>query len=1038
MSISSNFWGKCMKKGLKNFLVFLVTAVTATCIGSVFYQFAKNDEVITVSANTVYINYGESLSLDDIGFSRKKADKHTKIDFNAGGEEVTSIIKFDEVNQRYITTAKGGSTTIKITTTNSKYKSFSINVFVGLGSEDCPYYISNEQQLFNIGELFDINSYFTLVNDITITDEHLPIGTNLIEDKYNYREFNGKFNGQFKTISNFNTTLGDYAGLFGIIGANGLVRDLTVKNFDINGSFTNAGAIAGISHGTISKIEVIDSNINNISEDAASVTGGIVGLLQTDHTNSTNSIATIISSMATSHNDSVVASNGIVGGIAGISEGAKIHACYTHLNLRNNGVTIGGLVGKLVVNDNSYIYESYSISSVTQASAGKAGNIVGEIVLAEDVTLDNIDAKMVLLGNYFNNEANSFNGVGVDSNNIASSTSFAVTGRTKSDLKLKSTYIYFLESADNIVYWDGLWSLAHGYFPVIEKANVTAINPSISETTSQTSTLIGSKEELLAKFNTENVSGNFIITNNIDLGGMVWNPVNFKGTFKADENKSYTISNFKIKSTSKYVGFFSILTEATISNITFSDVEILENDTHETVGVVAGYILGNTNIDNIHVNFANISTNAIYVGGIAGYTDNSAIVTISNSYVVFLDVKGSNRNVGGIAGYVGSNTTLSNNAVSSKTGIKGSVRVGGIASTNYGIIDNNAFYGTINSVEDIQDQTYFGGIAGVNYGVISACRTNPNISILNTSTNKSSIGGIAGYNSGNIKDCIVSNEEDNYTLASEKTSQTIYIGGLAGFNYNGTIINSDCNLTSIGTLRQYTYTAGLVCFNYGGKVVGCSVKSNLLGDYTAGLVILNSANGIVDSCFAGKSYKYRANYEGNIVSGLVYSIDSGKIVDCLVNANLTCVHNNGWSVGFVSYMPYKDKVYGIIETCIANVSLNGVGTKFLDCQQDGLFKSTRTTGSIINCVISEDANVEGVKVSGYDYEPIFLWFGKGDKIESASGSNYVIVTAEQLADINTYLDVKSTDFDISSSETDDSKWYFDIAKNYAMPRAIVK
>lgn len=1015
-----------MKKGLKNFLTFLMCIVTISCISSVFYQFAKNDEVISVTANTVYINYGETLSLEDIGFSRKKIDKNTKINFNAGGEQVCSIIKFDEVNKRYVVSDKGGETTIKITTTNKKYKSFEIKVFVGLGTKQNPYYISNEKQLFNIGQLFDLDANYLQVNDITITKPHSPIGADVVQEGiYSYREFNGNFNGNFKTITDFKTTSQDYAGLFAIIGRSGEVSNLTVKNFNIDGFFKSVGAIAGQSYGYISKVEVIDSSITNSNTDINSTTGAIVGTLKTDNSNNQNSIATIISSMATTNTDKFITANGIVGGIAGIAENAKIHACYTHLNLQNEGAGLGGLVGNFIVGNNSYLYESYAITNLTQNNAGKAGNIIGEITLQGGVDLKTINTKLVLLGNYFNNQANTFGGVGVDTYKFSNATSFTIMGRNRNALKSTSTYVYFLEDQNKVVYWDGLWTLSQGQFPALQKANVTPITPKITNANPTQNALIGTKEELLQKFSSASVSGNFIITNHIDLGGATINPVYFKGSFKADNNKSYTISNFKINSNDKSVGFFSVLDNAVVSNITFSNVEILASSNKlNSAGIVAGYVKGNTIIDNVHINFATISTTSTYAGGVVGYTDPSSNIKISNTYVAFLNIKGNNDNVGGIAGYVGTNTSLTDNVVSSKVGIGGIKRVGGIASTNYGTIENNGFYGHIYSIGNINEQTFFGGIVAVNYSKIYNCSTNPNIEILNTSVSKSSIGGIAGYNSSIIENCTVTNENDNYTISGEKSSRTIYIGGLVGFNYKGAIRNSSCNLTSIGSLRNSTFTAGLACINEKGTIYGCTVKSNLLGDFVAGLAIFNYG-GTIDSCFAGISYNTRCNYQGSIVSGLVYSITEGKIIDCLVNANLQGTDNEGWVVGFASFMPYENNSFGIIETCIANVSINGVGKKFLDCQQGGLFSSSRKTGSIINCIINSEAKVKGVIVSSKDKT-------------IASGSNYVVCTNEELANINTYLQANKTDFDINSNNTDNSAWYFDIANNYAMPRVLVK
>jgi hypothetical protein len=270
---------------MKKFLVFLVAVIATVCIGITFYQFAKNDEVIKVNTETIYINYGDKLSLDDIGFSRKEASKETSINFNAGGDEVTSIIKYDELSGCYIPTAKGGATTIKITTTNRKYKAFSIDVIVGIGTEELPYYISNEKQLFDVtNSHINEGACFELVNDIDITEEHNPIG--FIDNKHN--EFNGNFNGGYHKISNLKINSCENGGLFETIGANSQVYNLHIDNAVIDGSFTNAGTLAGTCYGNINKVIISNSTITN--NKTSSNTGAVVGELKSDSNNSTASI----------------------------------------------------------------------------------------------------------------------------------------------------------------------------------------------------------------------------------------------------------------------------------------------------------------------------------------------------------------------------------------------------------------------------------------------------------------------------------------------------------------------------------------------------------------------------------------------------------------------------------------------------------------------------------------------------------------------------------------------------------------------------
>ncbi|MBO5910478.1 MAG: hypothetical protein J6Q15_03105, partial [Clostridia bacterium] len=422
---------------MKKFLIFLVAIIVAVCIGMTFYQFAKNDEIIKVNTETIYINYGDKLSLDDIGFSRIDASKETKINFNAGGDEVTSIIKFDEATNCYIPTSKGGSTTIKISTTNRKYKTFTIDIVVGIGTEENPYYISSEKQLSDIGNIYSLDACFELVKNIEMNNTHTPIG--LIDGKY--KEFNGKFNGNFHTISNLSINNCDYAGLFAIMGANSSVYNLTVDSANIQGSYINAGTIAGICYGNINKVVVLNSTITN--NKSSSNTGAVVGILQTDNLN--NITAGILRTSAYTNKNTLISANGNLGGIAGTVNSAIVHACYTNLCLSNSSSAFtGGLIGQLLVNRNTYVRESYSITQIS--TNGLAGNIIGDINLAPGTKLTDINKSLVLVGLYYDSSINTYSGVASDINKFATSTNFAINGKSTSEMKTKNTYVYYINS----------------------------------------------------------------------------------------------------------------------------------------------------------------------------------------------------------------------------------------------------------------------------------------------------------------------------------------------------------------------------------------------------------------------------------------------------------------------------------------------------------------------------------------------------------------------------------------------------------------
>lgn len=1028
---------------MKKFLIFLVATIVTVCIGIIFYQFAKNDEIIKVEAQTVYINYGDKLSLDDIGFSRIDASKDTKINFNAGGDEVTSIIKYDEVTKCYIPTSKGGTTTIKISTTNRKYKSFNIDVVVGIGTEECPFYISTETQLADIGYKYDLSACYELVNDITLTNVHTPIG--LVDG--NYKEFDGEFNGNYHSINGLKVETCTFGGLFSIIGSNGLVYNININNPIIEGSYLNVGAVSGICYGTINKVVVSNPTISNDS--SIGITGAVVGTLMTD--TFTNNTASILRTSAYTDQNTIIKANSTLGGLAGMVDSAAIQACYTNLLLQNtSNNSTGGLVGNFLVNTNSYIRESYSISVL--GTSGTVGNIAGKIDLASNVTLNNINTKLVLVGLYFDNTLNNFDGVGVDKYNFSSATTFAVNGKSTAEMKTKSNYIYYVNSANELIPWDKVWYRVDGEYPTLTFVNqfdeiiledntqhpTTPDNPNETPDDSDgpditnpdnpnTDTIIiSNKQDLIDSFQTGNlVTGNYILSANIDLEGITWTPVSFTGTFKSNNGNNYTISNFKINSSKLYSGFFYVLSSANISNINFYNVQVVNTGANETAGIVVGYIAGNTVIDNVCINTATISSASKYAGSIVGYVGTN-VVEIRNCQVTNLNISEA-LNVGGIAGYVASNTYINSCKLINSNNISGVDRVGGIASVNYGKINDCYYDGNISSYEIASAAGYFGGLCGVNYGAITNSTTYAEINVVNNATSSSSIyyfvGGLCGYNLGSIYNC--SAYANSYNCS--KSTNAVYFGGLTAYN-RGNLSYCLADVDSIGSVRANVSTAGLSVYNYGGTIFGSFAFANLNGYHVAGLVRLNSNKGIIDSCIAGLDLNSRATFKGVEVVSFAHEIPSGTISNCLVNANLTCTSNSGWIAGFAGFMSCNNDIYGTISYSIANVSFTGIGSKYLDIAQEGLMKKDRTTGTITNCVISEDAKVEDIIISKYSK---FLWFTRNP----GSDSNYIVANANEMKDIETYLDIDTCDFDIESGITD-SKWMYINNTYIPIPRAI--
>lgn len=1042
---------------MKKFLVFLVAIITTVCIGVTFYQFAKNDEVIKVNTETIYINYGDKLSLDDIGFLRKEANKQTKINFNAGGDEVTSIIKFDEATQCYLPTSKGGATTIEISTTNRKYKTLNIDVYVGVGTEENPYYITNEDQLFDVCNAhLNENAWFKVVKDIEITKAHTPIGVTASGNN----EFTGNFDGGYHTISNLKIESCEYAGLFAIIGAGSSVSNLKVVNATLEGEFKNVGVIAGKCFGTINKVVVADAIITN-SNTTASNTGAVVGLLESDATK--NYVASIVRTSAYTDNDTLISSHGTIGGLAGTANLAQIHACYTRLNLKNISASIsGGLVGIFTVNEDAYIRESYSVSTID--STGLSGNIVGNITLDPKTDINNLDKNLVVVGLYFNNTLNSFAGAGSDVYGFTTATNFAVNGKSTDEMRSKKTYIYYVNNSSNIVYWDNVWLLVDGEYPTLtfvskfddinlDDDTQTPNNPDDNtgvdtpvitppDSTTTNAIIISNAKELKANFQPASgvVNGTYILNNNIDLQGATWTPVTFRGTFKSSEGNQYSISNFKIVAKDEfYLGFFYSLTSAKITDITFNGVTT-EGNNLVSAGFVVGHIRGNVVIENVDVLNSKLSVSAESAGGIAGYVSNITKLEKCDLQNVVIN---NSEFVGGVVGYASEDTYIIACKLKNSNSISGSYSVGGIASVNKGFISKCSFAGTI-GVKNGKLNAYFGGLVGTNYNSIAHSTTYAEIQASNTNTTAGAvyyIGGLTGYNDGDIT---YSNAYAN-EYSAKNSVNTVYIAGLSAYN-KGSISYSVADVNKMGSINNHIRTAGLISINYGGKVYGCFSFGDLYGYHVAGIVYTNTNNGTIDNCMSSKTANLAENleyfdgsriyeqplkaepllatYEGVNVAGVAYRVISGTVSNCLVNADLICADTNGWVAGFVGFMPYSNDTYGTISNCVANVNLNNHtnGIAYLDMAQNGLFNKKRTTGTISNSIILK-SYPSTTQVAKYN-----------DK--AGSKSNYIIVTNEEIHNISTFIDPNNCNFDISSG-INDTAWLFVNTLKIAIPHTFV-
>jgi len=197
----------------------------------------------------------------------------------------------------------------------------------GGGTEADPYLISTPEGLNAIG-LFPCEwlKHFRLMADIDMS-AYTGLEFNQIGVGYSWM-FNGVFDGNGHTISNFTYHSNvEFAGLFGYIGYQGVVRNLGLINVDVSGISWVGGLAASISgpHGGVSNCYVT----GRVS--GQQLVGGLIGRGN--------------GMISNCYSTARVSGNQTVGGLMGANEGL-IYNCYAAAKVTGNtGVAGIGLVG---------------------------------------------------------------------------------------------------------------------------------------------------------------------------------------------------------------------------------------------------------------------------------------------------------------------------------------------------------------------------------------------------------------------------------------------------------------------------------------------------------------------------------------------------------------------------------------------------------------------------------------------------------------------------------------------------------------------
>lgn len=283
------------------------------------------------------------------------------------------------------------------------------------------------------------------------------------------------------------------------------------------------------------------------------------------------------------------------------------------------------------------------------------------------------------------------------------------------------------------------------------------------------------------------------LTNDIDLSGIEWSPVNFWGVF---DGNGFSIRNMTYVGTMKGGGNFGLFGEQTNGHIKDLTLEnalvIIESDGNVCYGGIVGAPGG-------HI---------ILLENCIVDEDSSVQVTAPNAHV------------GGLSPCADRAINCINYSTISVTTSDGTV--GGICSDFFGIMTGCSNYGDIIvSASHI----YGGGLVGwASGGSITACINYGNIEAHRSANNGNlSVGGIAGVNTANIIRC--ENHGDITTTGASA-------GGLVSLDSSTNHTISNCINT--GNVESDLRASGLVA-EYSGNIQNSLNSGHIHGLWSSGL-----------------------------------------------------------------------------------------------------------------------------------------------------------------------------------------------------------
>lgn len=666
----------------------------------------------------------------------------------------------------------------------------------GNGSAGAPFIIETAEQLNEVRG--NMSAHFQLGNDIDLAayssgQGWVPIGVS-------FNQFNGTFDGNGYVIKNVSidrsNTRQDDQGLFGVLGEEGVIKDVSLKDIDIssNQGFS-IGGLVGLNYGEISGVNingtvegryyvggVVGRNHGDVSNSYAegrihgeSRVGGLIGETYGDVTRSSTEshvsgesyIGGLVglnlstgNGISQSFAKSTVNGNQDVGGLVGQNQNT-IFQSYAEGTVEGNR-NIGGLIGNQSWSDIKKVSESYSNSLVTGND-----NIGGLVGLKHDVA--------TIEASYWNTSVQGGdsldNGVG--------------TPMTEAQLKQFSSYND----------WDFInsWYVYNGQtFPFLQWENPLE-KVEVDIDSSELKMGDSAQISVTANHKLGSFDGKSNAQYSVTEGEQVVD-VSDAGVVTAKENGEAVITiilhgeenTLNVKVEDIFEGGdgsaenpYIITTPEQLDTVRenldahyklAADIDLstyLSGESWEPLGDDQLPFEGTFNGEGYEIKGLKIN-GMLNVQGLFGGLGNTGV--IKNVTLVDVEIEGDSI-IGGLVAYSYPSARIENSTVTGT--LSGNSNVGGLVGMNYGMIRESAAHTTI-QLSNING----GGLAGINYGSIIKSYARGEIS------GRNSIGGlVGGYFLGRDENSKLSESYSSSIVTGEEN-----VGGLVGLLTNDSAI----------------------------------------------------------------------------------------------------------------------------------------------------------------------------------------------------------------------------------------------------------